>query len=73
MTTPVAPPEPEPLADVIRKLSEGIDRLLKSGLNRNAVVVLLRDATGVGKRDIMEVLDALASLSKRYCQKGTAK
>jgi broad specificity phosphatase PhoE len=63
------PPEPEPLADAIRKVSEGMQRLLRSGLNKNAVVVLLHDYCRVGKRDIEKVLDSLGKLEAAYCVK----
>lgn len=41
-------------------------RLLASGLNRDAIIVLLNDKTSVGKRAIIEVLDGLESLARRY-------
>ncbi|MHC2462108.1 hypothetical protein [Bradyrhizobium embrapense] len=65
---PAAEAAPENLADVIAKIGEGFARLQKSGLNRKAVVVLLNDWTGVGKRDIERVLTGLADLSKVYCR-----
>jgi hypothetical protein len=62
-----APPETkEVLADAILKISVGVTSLIDSGLNRKAIVVLLRDATGLGKRDIEMVLDALKNLSRDY-------
>jgi hypothetical protein len=57
----------EPLAETIRKVSKAIDSLKRSGLNQRAVVVLLADATGVGKKEIVAVLDGLANLERRYC------
>ena len=56
----------EVLADAIVKISEGLNRLKKSGLNRRAIVVLVKDASGVGMYDIHKVLDALEDLRRLY-------
>lgn len=59
----------EVLAESITKISEGFDTLLKQGLNRDAIVVLLHDAVkSVGKRDIIKVLNALTNLRRWYCR-----
>lgn len=65
---PEEPVEREVLADAITKVSEGMTRLLVSGLNRKAIVVLLHDWSGVGKRDIEMILSGLACLKKDYCE-----
>jgi hypothetical protein len=62
------PPSPETLAEAIVKISAGFERLKKSGLNYNAITVLLNDHTGVGKRDIQSVLAGLGTLAKVYCR-----
>jgi hypothetical protein len=64
-----APTDNETLAEAIVKISAGFDHLSKSGLNRKAIVILLNDWTGVGKRDIERVLAGLGDLSKVYCTK----
>ncbi len=56
----------EILADAIVKIGEGFERLSKSGLNRRAIVVLVRDASGVTKGDVHKVLDALENLRGLY-------
>lgn len=56
------------LPEAIRKISAATQRLTKLGLNRDAVVVLLRDATGLPKKTIMQVLDGLAELERSYCR-----
>ncbi|NEU94791.1 hypothetical protein [Bradyrhizobium uaiense] len=66
--TQPAAPEPDSLAEAIAKIAGGFDRLQKSGLNRKAIVILLNDWTGVGKRDIERVLSGLADLPKVYCR-----
>lgn len=43
-----------------------VTKLNKAGLNRDAIVVLLCDSTGLPKRTITTVLDALAELKTRY-------
>jgi hypothetical protein len=62
----VQPAEEVDLATLVRRVSEGMDRLLKSGLNRKAVVVLLHHHTGIGIRDLQAVLDGLTTLAKQY-------
>jgi len=57
------------LAEAIVKIGEGFKRLRKSGLNRRGIVVLVRDACGVGFCDINAVLDALETLAERYTHK----
>lgn len=64
---PPAAEEPEEsLADAVRVISAGMKRLTKSGLNRTAIVVLLKDSTGVGKKEIEKVLTGLDSLATKY-------
>ena len=58
--------ETEVLAQAIVKISEGFLRLKRSGLNRRAIVVLVKDASGVGITDILKVLDALEDLRGMY-------
>lgn len=66
-----APPETEPvnLADLIEKVSDGFRSLLASGLNRDAIVVLLHDETGVPRKQINAVLDGLGALKRNYTSK----
>lgn len=64
------PPETtEILAEAIVRLGEAVKKLDGSGLNRKAIVLLLHDATKVGKRDIEEILDAIPRLRGWYCKK----
>lgn len=73
-TEPAMPPDPPPaapsaerdLSTAIRQMSDGVTRLLASGLNRRAIVTLLADSTKVGRRDIERVLDGLADLEKDF-------
>lgn len=69
----VPPPSADTLAEAIIRISAGFDQLSKSGLNRKAIVILLDDWSGVGKRDIERVLTSLADLPKVYCRPGSAK
>ena len=65
-----APPEAaataEEMADAIRKIADGTDQMLRAGLNRRAICVLLKDATGISLNDISKVLNGLADLGKMY-------
>jgi hypothetical protein len=63
------PPDPATLAEAIVKISAGFESLKKSGLNQRAIVVLLNDWTGVGKRDVDNVLIGLRDLATIYCAK----
>lgn len=65
----VEKPEPtEILAEAVIRIGENFKKLQKSGLNRRAIVALLRDATGLGKGDIELVIDSLAKLKGWYCR-----
>lgn len=66
--TQATEPTERTLPQMIRDVSECVGSLLNRGFNRRAVVVLLRDATGMGKREIEAVLDGLNELEKRYCK-----
>ena len=56
----------EVIVSSLHKVATGIDKINKSGLRRRTVVLLLHDATGVGKRDIEHILDAAPLLVDRY-------
>ena len=56
----------EVLAEAIVKISEGFLQLKRSGLNRRAIVVLVKDASGVGIYEIQKVLNALEDLRRMY-------
>lgn len=56
----------EQMADAIRRISDGTRTMMAAGLNKRAVAVLLRDATGVGIGEINKVLSGLADLAKYY-------
>ncbi|KKN88825.1 hypothetical protein LCGC14_0244320 [marine sediment metagenome] len=59
----------EPLSIIVsslHKVADGFDQINESGLKRRAIVLLLHDATGVGKKDIMSILDAAPLLVERY-------
>ena len=62
------PVEKEVLAETIVRVSEGFDKMVKSGLNHKAIVVLLQDHTGLPKGMINRVLNALPELKKMYCK-----
>lgn len=51
----------------IIEISKSMNKLLESGLNRKAVIVLIADSTKQGKREIEYVLNSLEQLSEDYC------
>lgn len=59
----------EIIAQSIKRIADGFQRMKKSGLSERAIVVLLHDASGVGKPAIKDVLYALGSLEKMYLTK----
>jgi hypothetical protein len=61
-----APDEPKDLSEAIGRIDGAMKTLLKSGLNRKAVIVLLHDYTKVSKRDIETVLSGLENLKEMY-------
>lgn len=63
---PESPVERAVLADAILGIEYAMKKLLKSGLNRHAIIVLVHDACNVGKTDIRAVLDSLETLAKDY-------
>jgi hypothetical protein len=67
--TQTRPDQQPDLAEAVRRLSEGMQRLLKSGLTRRAVVILLKHETGVPMGQIEAVLDGLGDLARQYTTK----
>jgi hypothetical protein len=67
--TEAKPETKEILAQAIVRIGEAAAKLSQDGgLNRKAIVVLLKDATGLPARDINTVLDALPRLRGWYCR-----
>ena len=62
------PQTTEILAEAIVRIGDAAEKLNKSGINRKAIEVLLHDATGLARRDIKVVLDALPRLRGWYCR-----
>lgn len=58
----------EVLATAIVNISNSVQKLYTSGLNRSAVVALIKDDTGIGKGIIETVLDSLSQLRSSYCK-----
>lgn len=56
------------LAASIVQISRALDELRLSGLNEDAIIVLLHDKTRLAKRDIRTVLDGLRQLEGWYCR-----
>ena len=56
----------EIIAQSIKKVSDGIKAMDRSGLSEKAIILLLRDASGCGKREVENILWALRNLEKLY-------
>lgn len=63
------PPESkEILAEAIISIGDAVNKLKSSGINEKAVIVLIRDKTGLPKGTIKTVLDSLPQLQRWYCK-----
>ena len=56
----------------LEELAAAVRTLNATGLNRRAILLLLNDATGIGKKDIGEILDAIPNLVQWYTTKKVA-
>lgn len=56
----------ETLAANIANVSDGMTALLRSGLNKKAIIILLQHNTSLSQGVIRQVLDALPVLKKEY-------
>ena len=63
----------EILASSIVAIAAGMKKIREGKLNNRALVLLIHDASGVGKPDIRNVLDTLESLETLYCRPGKKK
>lgn len=62
-------PEPlEVLAQSIIDVANAFDKINNGRLSQHAIIVLIKDSTGLSQRDIKSVLIACANL-KRYIRK----
>lgn len=64
------PVEKEVLAEAIVRMSEGVNALSKSGINKKGIILLVHDHTKLPKREIESVIDSLAELKSLYCARG---
>ncbi len=56
----------EILARAICDIDEAMKKIAASQIKRNTIVVLIKDATGIPKHEIVRVLDALDNLKRNY-------
>lgn len=56
----------EVIADDIASIAEGVRKLRAGRLTDKALVLLLSEASGVNRSNCFQVLDALATLDKKY-------
>jgi len=63
------PPESkEILAEAIVNIGNAAKKLLASGINKRAIIILIQAETKLSQRDIKLVLDALPQLERWYCR-----
>ena len=56
----------EGIAQAVRRLADAAERIESSGLNRRGIVLLLVDASGLEKREVERLLNALSILKERF-------
>lgn len=54
------------LAEAIRKISRAADALVRSGINRKGIVILLSAETQLPRTTVGHVLDGLENLERQY-------
>lgn len=66
---PDEPVATEVIARAIVEISDAMKKLSTSGLKRKAIVTLIHDHSGIGKRDIEIVLNNLDALRETWCSR----
>ena len=64
----VKPESTEILAEAIVRISESMEKLLASGVNMNAILILVSHDTKIGKSTIKKVFDSMKRLKGWYCR-----
>lgn len=54
------------LAEAVIGISKAMEKLLFSGFNRKAIIILVAHHTKVSQRDVSAVIDSLHDLTKTY-------
>ena len=62
------PGSKEILAEAIVNIGNATKKLTSSGINKEAIIILLQAKTKLSKRDIALVLDSLPQLERWYCR-----
>lgn len=65
----VKPESAEILAEAIVSIGNAMDKLSASGLNENAIIILIQAETKLSRVNIAKVLRALKQLRAWYCKK----
>lgn len=61
------------LVETINQIAASMQKLQASGLTEDAIVLLIHDASKVGKPDIRKVLAGMRALQKTYLQSWARK
>ena len=62
------PESTEILAEAITRISDSMEKLLASGVNMNAIIILISHDTKLGKATIKKVFDSMKRLKGWYCR-----
>lgn len=54
------------IAQSIKSISDSMKAIAKSGLKREAIVILIKDKSGISKQDINVVMNNLELLAENY-------
>jgi len=72
--TDVENPEPlELIAKSIIEIADAFDKINQSNLKRRAILILIKDITGLGMREIEQILDVGPKLKSYYIKSIPAK
>ena len=56
----------EVLASSIKEIADGVKKLRSGKLNEKCLLLLISNSSGVGKKEVKMVLDALEDLENQY-------
>ncbi len=54
------------MAAAIRKIDKAVSDLKKSGLRNRTIILLISDASGVGRGTVSKVLEGMEEMKERY-------
>lgn len=61
----------EILAQAIEDVAKGMRKLMTTRLTKRAILLMIRDYSGVGMAEAERVIDSIENLDKRYLKKAS--